>query len=183
MQGLLVFDLLSGAKLKTLTGHLAEVICATAATADARVFTGGADSVIHAWTPPPCGLSRPAVTENPLPPEAREGDHVEAARFDSSLAALLLSPRQAAREPPAPGSVLPSASFATGPPTGQRRPPSPPRQAEHRAPSTAPAARAATQRVFEDEDAWSDDEDDEPAASAPSVRRRPMAGARKRVRE
>lgn len=63
-EGLAVFDLLSGRRLQTLKGHLGEgPVCCTAAPHDARVFTGGTDCTIHVWTPPPCGLARPAPAE------------------------------------------------------------------------------------------------------------------------
>ena len=63
--GLLVFDLLTGRKLQTLKAHLGEVVCCAASPRDARVFTGGSDSTIHVWTPPPCGLSKPTPAEKP----------------------------------------------------------------------------------------------------------------------
>lgn len=66
--GLLVYDLLSGRKLQTLKAHLGEVICCAAAPHEPRVFTGGTDCNIHAWTPPPCGLYRAAPPEQPDAP-------------------------------------------------------------------------------------------------------------------
>lgn len=65
-EGLVVYDLMSGRRLHTLKGHLGDgPVCATAAPHDGRVFTGGTDCSIHAWTPPPNGLARPAPTESP----------------------------------------------------------------------------------------------------------------------
>ena len=63
-EGLVVYDLLSGRRIKSLKAHLGEgPVCCTASPNDARVFSGGSDCAIHAWTPPPCGLSRPAQRE------------------------------------------------------------------------------------------------------------------------
>ncbi len=64
-EGLAVYDLLLGKKVAEHKAHIGEVTCCVASQADARVFSGGADHVVHAWTPPPCGLSQPAPAESP----------------------------------------------------------------------------------------------------------------------
>ena len=64
LEGLLVYDLLTGRRVRVLKGHLdSGPTCCTAAQYDARVFTGGADFALHAWTPPPRGLAGPAPME------------------------------------------------------------------------------------------------------------------------
>ena len=50
-----------------------EVTCCVASGRDARVFSGGADCNVHAWSPPPCGLSRPAPPEQPACDEPPPG--------------------------------------------------------------------------------------------------------------
>mmetsp|Transcript_21321 Transcript_21321/g.72050 ORF Transcript_21321/g.72050 Transcript_21321/m.72050 type:complete len:158 (-) Transcript_21321:872-1345(-) len=62
-----VYDLHSGALLQALKGHFGEALCAAAAASDHKVFTGGDDCSILAWTPPPCGLTAPAPREEPVP--------------------------------------------------------------------------------------------------------------------
>ena len=67
-EGVVVYELLTGRRVNSLKGHLAEgPVCCTAAPHDARVFTGGTDCAIHVWTPPPCGLAHPAPLEAPEP--------------------------------------------------------------------------------------------------------------------
>lgn len=61
-----VYDLLSGVQSERLKAHFGDVTCCTASPLDGRVFSGGADHVVHAWTPPPCGLSHPAPKEKPV---------------------------------------------------------------------------------------------------------------------
>lgn len=64
--GVGVYELLTGKRCTTLKAHLGEVMCCVALPWDARVFSGGADCAIHAWTPPPCGLVKPAPAEQPV---------------------------------------------------------------------------------------------------------------------
>ena len=63
--GIAVYEVLTGRKVTTLKAHLGEVTCCVASPWDARVFSGGADCTVHAWTPPPCGLAKPAPCELP----------------------------------------------------------------------------------------------------------------------
>lgn len=86
-EGLLVYDLLSGDLLQTLKAHLGEVNCSAASPWEARVFSGGADCMVHAWAPPPCGLSGPAPREKPDTMRADDGHtgllpHGNASPFD-----------------------------------------------------------------------------------------------------
>jgi WD40 repeat protein len=63
--GIAVYEVLTGRKVTTLKAHLGEVTCCVASPWDARVFSGGADCTVHAWTPPPCGLAKPTPCEQP----------------------------------------------------------------------------------------------------------------------
>jgi hypothetical protein len=58
-----VYNLYSGQLLQELRGHFGEVHCATASSGDVKVFSGGDDCAILTWTPPSCGLTAPAPTE------------------------------------------------------------------------------------------------------------------------
>ncbi len=72
VDGVHVYHLLSGARVGVLTAHCGEVRCCVASPFDARVFSGGEDRMVNAWTPPPCGLSAPA-REEALAPQAGRG--------------------------------------------------------------------------------------------------------------
>ena len=121
MEGLLEYDLLTGRRIRVLKGHIGDgVLCCTAAPHDMRVFSGGADCVINAWTPPPHGLMRPAPKESPA-----TGDKQLVPAIEAMPAGLLDSNRTASLDDvdawsddedddrPAPSAWGPSSSSTT----------------------------------------------------------------------
>ena len=62
-EGLVEYELSSGRRLRVLKGHFGATTCCAADPHAPRVFSGGEDGALNAWTPPPCGLRRPAPAE------------------------------------------------------------------------------------------------------------------------
>ena len=71
--GVNVYSLLSGKKQATLQAHFGAVSCCVASPEGDRVFSGGDDKTINVWTPPPCGVVRPAPLEPIAKPLAAGG--------------------------------------------------------------------------------------------------------------
>ena len=62
-EGLVEYELSSGRRLRVLKGHFGATTCCAADPHAPRVLSGGEDGALNAWTPPPCGLRRPAPAE------------------------------------------------------------------------------------------------------------------------
>ena len=62
-EGLVEYELSSGSRLRVLKGHFGATTCCAADPHAPRVFSGGEDGALNAWTPPPCGLRKPAPAE------------------------------------------------------------------------------------------------------------------------
>ncbi|KAL1504420.1 hypothetical protein AB1Y20_010826 [Prymnesium parvum] len=63
LEGIHTYALMSGKKTGVLKGHFGATTCCVASAHGERLFSGGDDSTINAWTPPPCGVVRPSAAE------------------------------------------------------------------------------------------------------------------------
>ena len=174
-EGLVEYELSSGSKLRVLKGHFGATTCCAADPHAPRVFSGGEDGALNAWTPPPCGLRKPAPAEpfvvRPFwrraslePPVERGGGGghevggygLVVARGGTAAAALSGAGGRATGRLSA---INAASAAAIGQVQDAAQPP-------HASASSARPAVAA-----DDADAWSDDDEDA-APPASSERRR-----------
>ena len=173
-EGLVEYELSSGSRLRVLKGHFGATTCCAADPHAPRVFSGGEDGALNAWTPPPCGLRRPAPAEPfvvqpfwwraSLEPPAEHGggggrEAVEVGGYGlvvarGGSAAAALSGDGGGRATGRLSAINAASAAAIGPVRDAAQPP-------HASSSSARPAVAA-----DDVDAWSDDEDAAPPASA-----------------
>lgn len=130
----------------TAQAHFGEVLCAVGATGDQKVFSGGDDCAVVCWTPPACGLTAPAPTEHCRP---------------RAQAERLGAPWEAAGDTTALHHSRSVVEFIAAPTGGA-------------AASRLPVLN--TGAVDADGDAWSDEEEAEPAPRPPPKRRRRGGG-------
>ena len=52
----MMLDMMTGEKIKTLAGHFGTVYCSVIHPLDQELYTGGSDTNILCWAPPPSKL-------------------------------------------------------------------------------------------------------------------------------
>ena len=192
VEGLIEYELMNGTRLRTLKGHFGGTSCCVADSRQPRVFSGGEDGAINAWTPPPCGVVRPMPSEPctparadafvppPLPPAAPAATGGYGIARDAGGYGRGSSSSTASDDGFGGAAV---SGLATGPGPPPRQQPLPTQRSQSAAGSSGGGGgggggggAAQAQAVTEDVDAWSDDDDadDEPP--------RGHRGARKRMR-
>lgn len=191
-EGLVEYELSSGRRLRVLKGHFGATTCCAADPHAPRVFSGGEDGALNAWTPPPCGLRRPAPAEpfevRPFgkpPAERGGGSGHEAAELGGYGLVAARGGTACVQEPAYRGLGATALSGEGGRANGRLSAINaasaaaiePVRDAAQPAHASSSSARPAV--AVEDVDAWSDDDEyAAPPAASPSAERRRGRGQR-----